>query len=129
MYRSAGGWFVVLILAQLGAWPLTANAGAQEIGAFQGQADVGSVTPKGTAAYDIANGRYTLRSAGAKLGRDGLELPQPDKDRLETRARLSERGCRRELALARRFDLAGERRETLVQPFDCRYQRAALLAR
>lgn len=62
MYRSARDWCVALILA-VGALPLAANAQTQRIGVFQGQADVGSVTPKGTAAFD--NGRYTLRSAGA----------------------------------------------------------------
>jgi TolB protein len=62
MYRSASDWCVALILA-VGALPLAANAQTQRIGVFQGQADVGSVTPKGTAAFD--NGRYTLRSAGA----------------------------------------------------------------
>lgn len=65
MYRSTGDWCLVLILAPLGALPFAANAEAERIGVFQGQADVGSVTPGGTAAFDIANGRYTLRSAGA----------------------------------------------------------------
>ena len=34
---------------------------------FEGQSDVGSVTPPGTASYDAASQTYTLTSAGANL--------------------------------------------------------------
>jgi TolB protein len=40
---------------------------AQSLGIFQGQSDVGSVTPPGTGTYDPATGTYTLTSAGANL--------------------------------------------------------------
>jgi len=42
-------------------------AQSQAVGAFEGQSDVGSVTPPGTAAFDSASGVYTIRSAGANL--------------------------------------------------------------
>jgi TolB protein len=44
-----------------------ANAQSSPIGVFDGQSDVGSVTPPGTAAFDSATGAYTLTSAGANL--------------------------------------------------------------
>ncbi|MGA7522583.1 MAG: hypothetical protein WBW84_08870 [Acidobacteriaceae bacterium] len=37
------------------------------IGLFEGQSDVGSVTPSGTGSYDSAMGTYTLTAAGANL--------------------------------------------------------------
>lgn len=46
---------------------LTHPAPAQNLGLFEGQSDVGSVTPPGTAAYDAARDTYTLTSAGANL--------------------------------------------------------------
>ena len=42
-------------------------AQAQSLGLFDGQADVGSVTPAGTGTYDAAAGTYTLTAAGANL--------------------------------------------------------------
>jgi Tol biopolymer transport system component len=42
-----------------------AQSGA--VGIFEGQSDVGSVTPPGTAAFDNASGVYTIHSAGANL--------------------------------------------------------------
>jgi len=39
----------------------------QSLGLFDGQSDVGSVTPPGTAVYDPAAQTYTLTSAGANL--------------------------------------------------------------
>jgi TolB protein len=65
MYHRAVGWCIVLILVQLSAATLAANTEAPRIGVFQGQADVGNVTPAGSAAFDTATGRYTLRAAGA----------------------------------------------------------------
>jgi TolB protein len=44
-----------------------ASAQPSPIGIFEGQSDVGSVTPPGTAAFDPATGDYTLTSAGANL--------------------------------------------------------------
>ncbi|QHN04197.1 hypothetical protein FTO74_13105 [Granulicella sp. WH15] len=37
------------------------------LGIFEGQTDIGSVTPAGTAAYDAAAGTYTIAAAGADL--------------------------------------------------------------
>jgi Tol biopolymer transport system component len=42
-------------------------AHSQVVGVFEGQWDVGSVTPPGTAAFDSATGVYTIHSAGANL--------------------------------------------------------------
>jgi TolB protein len=42
-------------------------ARAQSIGIFEGQSDVGSVTPPGAAHYDLNTGVYTITSAGANL--------------------------------------------------------------
>src|ERR1039458_5411219 len=51
----------------LGLSCLACSTHAQNLGLFEGQADVGSVTPPGTATYDAAAGTYTLTSAGANL--------------------------------------------------------------
>ncbi len=59
----------VSFLAFCGA-SLSLTAQAQKLsslGAFEGQSDVGSVTPPGTATYDPATDTYTLTSAGANL--------------------------------------------------------------
>lgn len=42
-------------------------AHAQTLGLFEGQSDVGAVTPPGTARYDAASQTYTLTAAGANL--------------------------------------------------------------
>jgi TolB protein len=42
-------------------------AHAQAVGVFEGQSDVGSVTPPGTARYDLSTGIYTITSSGANL--------------------------------------------------------------
>ncbi len=42
-----------------------AAAGSGAIGIFEGQSDVGSVVPPGTAAYELAKGAYIITSAGA----------------------------------------------------------------
>jgi TolB protein len=43
------------------------GARAQAVGIFEGQSDVGSVTPPGSAQYDLNSGVYTITSAGANL--------------------------------------------------------------
>jgi TolB protein len=58
------GWIVVSLLAQLGASALGLPPAA-DLGIFQGQSDVGSVTAPGGASYDAAADRYALTSAGA----------------------------------------------------------------
>jgi len=46
------------------------------LGIFDGQSDVGSVVPPGTAAFDAANNTYTISSAGANLwaSQDGFHF-------------------------------------------------------
>ncbi len=44
-----------------------AFAQSQAVGVFEGQSDVGSVVPPGTASLDSASGVYTIHSAGANL--------------------------------------------------------------
>ena len=46
---------------------MAGQSGAASLGIFDGQSDVGSVTPPGTAVYDVKNDSYTLTSAGANL--------------------------------------------------------------
>jgi len=43
------------------------GARAQSLGIFDGQSDVGAVTPPGSASYNRASGDYTVTSAGANL--------------------------------------------------------------
>jgi TolB protein len=40
---------------------------AQSLGIFEGQSDVGSVNPPGSAHYDLTTGIYTMTSSGANL--------------------------------------------------------------
>jgi TolB protein len=47
--------------------PLLAHAQSGSLGVFEGQSDVGSVTPAGMAAFDRASDVYTIHSAGANL--------------------------------------------------------------
>jgi Tol biopolymer transport system component len=44
-----------------------AQTSSANLGIFDHQSDVGSVTPPGTAAYDASTGTYTLTAAGANL--------------------------------------------------------------
>lgn len=57
---------VLFSLALFFSIPL-AFAQSQEVGVFEGQSDVGSVTPAGTASLDRTSGVYTIHSAGANL--------------------------------------------------------------
>jgi TolB protein len=41
--------------------------GSESLGIFEGQSDVGSVTPAGTLVYDAAEHTYTIAAAGANL--------------------------------------------------------------
>jgi TolB protein len=54
-----------MLVLSLCSYPALAQFGS--IGAFEGQSDVGSVTPPGSAEFDRANGVYTIHSAGANL--------------------------------------------------------------
>ncbi len=55
---------------------LTAQSASSSLGIFEGQSDVGSVTPPGSAVFDAATGVYTLTSAGTNLWStlDGFHL-------------------------------------------------------
>ncbi|MGC1522142.1 MAG: hypothetical protein WA803_11435, partial [Steroidobacteraceae bacterium] len=66
MRKSAAGWMAVSLLAPFAATaPAMTAAETGSVGIFQGQSDVGSVSPSGTAAYDSRIDAYTLTSAGA----------------------------------------------------------------
>jgi TolB protein len=47
--------------------PLVAQSSANSLGIFEGQSDVGSVTPPGSLAYDAPNQVYSITAAGANL--------------------------------------------------------------
>ena len=51
----------------LSARLVIAQSGVTSLGVFEGQTDVGSVTPPGTAAFDPATSVYTVTAAGANL--------------------------------------------------------------
>jgi hypothetical protein len=57
--------FFLMVCFQPAALP--AQTAGASLGIFEGQSDVGSVMPAGTAVYDAASGVYTLTSAGANL--------------------------------------------------------------
>jgi TolB protein len=72
-------WFgasVVFTVAMMPGSQGNAQAGSGVLGIFEGQTDVGSVTPPGTAAFDQTAGTYTIASAGANLWSttDGFHL-------------------------------------------------------
>lgn len=46
---------------------MAAQASHSSLGIFEGQSDVGSVTPPGTLAFDSSKGSYTIASAGEDL--------------------------------------------------------------
>ncbi len=46
-------------------WPPAPHAATNALGVFEGQSDVGSVSPPGVARFDPASGTYTLDAAGA----------------------------------------------------------------
>ena len=50
-----------------GASALPPRPGSESLGIFEGQSDVGSVTPAGTLVYDAAEHTYTIAAAGANL--------------------------------------------------------------
>ena len=59
----------VCVALALALFPCVPFAAAQSgaTGVFEGQSDVGSVTPPGSASFDPATGIYTIHSAGANL--------------------------------------------------------------
>jgi Tol biopolymer transport system component len=62
--KSARAFFAFLLVA---VFLFSRAISAQSLGIFQGQSDVGSVNPPGTAAYDHSTGVYTIHSSGANL--------------------------------------------------------------
>jgi TolB protein len=58
-------WFATLLCFAFCADGAFAASGT--LGIFQGQSDIGSVVPPGTAAYESATGAYTVISAGANI--------------------------------------------------------------
>jgi TolB protein len=63
---SAAAWIAVSLLPLSAATlPAMTPAERDSVGIFQGQSDVGSVSPPGTAAYDPRIDTYALTSAGA----------------------------------------------------------------
>ena len=66
MRGTQAGWIAVLLLAQFESGALAMPpAETDRVGMFQGQSDVGSVVPPGTASYDVPADRYAVTSAGA----------------------------------------------------------------
>jgi TolB protein len=63
--HSAGWTFIVALLLVGHAQPLAAMQRPPALGLFEGQSDVGSVAPPGSASYDAASGVYTVTAAGA----------------------------------------------------------------
>jgi Tol biopolymer transport system component len=64
MSRRSLRFFTLLAISSLF---LAHAANAQRLGIFEGQSDVGAVTPPGAARFDPATDTYTLNSAGANL--------------------------------------------------------------
>jgi len=69
MVLKSSRWLVVALLCcgAVGLWPGLLTAQSKALGIFEGQTDVGSVTPPGTAAFDASSGVYTVTAAGANL--------------------------------------------------------------
>jgi TolB protein len=57
----------IAVIMWLGTSAIFAQATSAELGVFQGQTDVGSVTPPGTLTYDGARDVYTITAAGENL--------------------------------------------------------------
>lgn len=71
MSRSYARWSLPLVFfgctCCLPTTSLIGQPSLNSLGIFDGQADVGSVTPPGTAVYDAASNVYTITAAGANL--------------------------------------------------------------
>src|ERR1035438_4888363 len=72
-------WFMAAVVfssAIMGAVNGNAQGAPGALGIFDGQTDVGSVTPPGMAVFDQGAGAYTITSAGANLWSttDGFHL-------------------------------------------------------
>ena len=64
-------WIAYFLVVCSSATVVTAQANpaakSESLGIFEGQTDVGTVTPPGTAKFDTASGSYEVSSAGANL--------------------------------------------------------------
>jgi len=56
-----------VLIGALGVQPLFGQSAGGSLGIFEGQTDVGSVTPPGMMTYDAASGVYTIKASGANL--------------------------------------------------------------
>ena len=67
--KSTGWWMAVAgsVLLFVQAGYCVAQAGSGALGVFEGQTDVGAVTPPELAKYDAATGAYTVEAAGANM--------------------------------------------------------------
>ena len=66
MWDRSKAWIIsaVLLSTGLAAW-LQAKEPPTLLGLFEGQTDVGTVSPAGTGSFSAATGLYTLTAAGA----------------------------------------------------------------
>ena len=69
MFLKSSRWLVVAAFCcvAVGLQSRSLTAQSKALGMFEGQTDVGSVTPAGTAAFDSKSGVYTVTAAGANL--------------------------------------------------------------
>jgi TolB protein len=58
---------MIVLILYLASRALIAQSATGSLGIFEGQSDVGSVTPPGTLIYDSASRVYTITAAGANL--------------------------------------------------------------
>lgn len=58
---------LLVLIGSLEVQGLFGQSAGGSLGIFEGQTDVGSVTPPGTLNYDAANGAYTIKASGANL--------------------------------------------------------------
>ena len=66
MRIRTAAWRIAIALLTCGAgWPLLAQTPSPALGRFEGETDIGAVSPPGSAHFDAASGSYTLTSAGA----------------------------------------------------------------
>ena len=66
MSLAARSFILIISVASFTLCALHAQT-SRSLGIFEGQSDVGAVTPPGSAVYDPASNTYTLTSAGANL--------------------------------------------------------------
>jgi TolB protein len=65
--RNSTMWFVLFLLFGIVCTRSHAQPSSAPLGLFEGQSDVGAVTPPGSATYDPAHGAYTVSASGANM--------------------------------------------------------------